>query len=172
MYSPVVSLLMMEVYLHRLGIIFLVISGLERRFYCLIASLHTQNTRSKRDDVRVNARSSARRLKVGSEKIKWKRKKKYLINRRERKKSINNRCERYCDFQMAFVCYSGCLPLWLAQLACWLLHSAAHLYKVSCSKYVFTGRGGLPRVSTEETQVLAVQESHSNGGCSGAQQVV
>lgn len=120
------------------GHYFLGIGGLERRIYCQIATLYIQKILSRRDEVRVNARSFAKRLKVRNEKIKWRRKND-LINRREteRNPAIIDVSHRVIS-KWLFFCYSSCLPLWLAQLARWLLHSAANLWNLSCSKYIFT----------------------------------
>lgn len=51
----------------------------------------------KKDKVRINARSFVKRLRVRSEEIKRRRKKNCLINRRDRKKSSNDRCEQQND---------------------------------------------------------------------------
>lgn len=52
------------------GHYFLGIGGLERRIYCQIATLYIQKIVSRIDEVRVNARSFAKRLKVRNEKNK------------------------------------------------------------------------------------------------------
>lgn len=57
------------------GRYFLGISGLKRRIYCWIATLHTQNLPLKRDRVRVNAKSFVKRLKARSEELKGGKKK-------------------------------------------------------------------------------------------------
>lgn len=51
----------------------------------------------KKDKVRINARSFVKRLRVRSEEIKGRRKKNCFINRRDRKKSSNDRCEQQND---------------------------------------------------------------------------
>lgn len=56
--------------LKTLGHYFLGICGLESKIYCQMTTLYKYKIPSTRDEVRVDAKSFARRLKVRSEKIK------------------------------------------------------------------------------------------------------
>lgn len=50
--------------------------------------------------------------------------------------------------------------------------SSKPLKYVMLEVHLYRDRGGLPRVSIKETQVLCVQESNSNGDCAGVQQAI
>lgn len=96
-----------------------------------------------------------------------------FINRRDRKKSHNSRCEWWSDFQITFflllkfstsvISPAGLLTFPLSSKPLKYVMLEVHLYR---------DRGGLPRVSIKETQVLCVQESNSNGDCAGVQQAI